>query len=52
MRSRKFVESLTVKISREQRAAIDALADRNQDSIGSITRELLDEGLKARGLTG
>jgi hypothetical protein len=50
MRPRKFVESLTVKISHEQRAAIDALANRNQDSVGSITRELIDAGIRARGL--
>ncbi|VVB64841.1 Uncharacterised protein [uncultured archaeon] len=43
---RKYVEVLNVKVSREQRATIEALAERKELSIGEATRQILDLGIK------
>lgn len=50
MRPRKFVETITFKLSRTQRTTVETLAERNEISIGEAARELLDAGIKARGL--
>jgi hypothetical protein len=47
MRKRNFIETLTVKISKKQRTAIETLAEQNELSIGEAARELLDMGIKA-----
>jgi len=48
MRRRLFTETITVKISKEQRAAIETMADQNELSIGQAVRDLMDLGIKAR----
>ena len=50
MRKRTFVETLCVKISKTQRSAIIALAESQELSIGEATRELLNLGIRAKGL--
>jgi hypothetical protein len=50
VRKRKFVESLTIKISSIQRAKIEALANSKETTIGEATRELIDAGLQLRGI--
>lgn len=50
MRKRTFIETLTVKISKPQRAAIEALAESRELSIGEAARELLNAGIEARGI--
>lgn len=50
MKTRKFVETICVKISKQQRTAIEALAESEGMSIGGATREILSAGIEARGL--
>lgn len=51
MRARKFVDSITFRLSTKQRAAVEKLADQDELSIGEAARALLSEGIKARGIT-
>ena len=46
----KYHKTLTAKITDKQRAAIDNLAKVGELSIGEATRELLDAGIKAKGI--
>jgi hypothetical protein len=48
MKPKMFVETVTFRASREQRAAIDQLADCEQMSVGEAAREFLNLGIKAR----
>jgi hypothetical protein len=50
MKKRNYIETLCVKISKEQRSIIEGLANRDDLSIGEAARELLDLGIKARGV--
>jgi hypothetical protein len=50
MRTRKFVDSITFRLSTKQRAAVEKMADREELSIGEAARMLLNEGIKAREL--
>jgi hypothetical protein len=50
MKKRNFVETICVKISKTQRTAIEALAESDDLSIGGATRELLNSGIKVKGL--
>jgi len=48
MRSRKYIETVTFKLTKEQRAAIETLADQNETSIGEAARELVNAGILHR----
>ena len=50
MRSRKYVETITFKLSLGQRKAIESLASQEELSVGEATRKLLDAGIQARGI--
>lgn len=49
MRARKYIETLTIKISKSQRAAIEDRAEALEISIGEAAREFLDTGIRAIG---
>jgi hypothetical protein len=50
MQRTKFPQTLTAKITNRQRTAIENLAEAGELSIGEAVRELLDAGIKARGM--
>jgi hypothetical protein len=50
MKRRRFVDSLTFRVSFEQRAAVEKIAADSEMSIGEAARELLIAGMKARGI--
>lgn len=50
MRKVEYNEQLTLKLSREQRQIVEGLADRQETSLGSAARFLLDRGISAAGL--
>ena len=51
MKRTQFPQTLTAKITDKQRTAIENLAENGELSIGEAAREILDAGIKARGLT-
>lgn len=51
MRKRKLREALTLLITDTQRHEIEKLSNESGESLGHIARELLEDGLRARGLT-
>jgi len=50
MRSRKFVDSITFRLSAKQREEVEKLADQDELSIGAAARMLLSAGIKAKGI--
>lgn len=50
MKHRKYQRGLCFVVSEKTRAAIDKMADEHEMGIGEVARELLNEGMKARGL--
>lgn len=50
MRKVEYNEQLTLKLSREQRQIVECLAYRQETSLGSAARFLLDRGISAAGL--
>jgi hypothetical protein len=50
MRKRKLREALTLLITDKQRHEIEKLSNESGESLGHIARELLEDGLRARGL--
>lgn len=50
MRQTKYPQSLVTKITEHQRKAIEHLAETQNLGLGEAARELLDAGIKARGL--
>lgn len=50
MQKAKFHKTLTAKITDRQRAAIENVAEVGDLSIGEAARELIDLGMKARGM--
>ncbi len=50
MRKVEYNEQLTLKLSPEQRAIVEGLADRQETSLGSAARFLLEKGISAAGL--
>lgn len=50
MKPRKFIESITFKLSTSQRIAVQRVADEEELSLGEATRSLLEAGLKAKGI--
>ena len=50
MRKRKLREALTLLITEAQRHEIERLSEEAGESMGYIARELLEDGLRARGL--
>ena len=51
MKKTKLREALSLKITDTQRQEIERLSEEEGESMGHIARELLTEGLRARGLT-
>ncbi len=51
MRKVEYNEQLTIKLSKEQRRIVEALADRQESSLGSAARFLIDRGISAAGLS-
>lgn len=47
----KYRETLIAKVGVETRKVVEELAYENRTSLGDITRELLQEAIRARGLT-
>lgn len=41
-----------MRLGDKTRMALERLSDSQEKSMAEVARELLDEGLKARGLTG
>lgn len=50
MRKVEYNQQLTIKLSPEQRAIVEGLASRQETSLGSAARFLLDRGISATGL--
>ena len=50
MRQIEFPATLTAKVDVRTRQAVEDLAIRKGLSLGEVTRDLLSEGMKARGL--
>ena len=50
MRLVKFPMSLVVKVDSKTRQAVETAALQNGASLGEITRDLLKEGMRARGM--
>lgn len=50
MRSVKFPATLVAKVDFKTRQAVEKLATREGMSLGEVTRDLLNEGMKARGV--
>jgi len=50
MKRRTLITALNIALSGEQRAVIEKLADSGNTSLGEAARELLEEGMRARGL--
>mgnify|MGYP001156526429 CR=1 FL=1 len=46
----KYHKTISAKVTDRQRSAIDNLAAANGLSIGEVTRDLLNAGLKVRGI--
>jgi hypothetical protein len=51
MKPRKYDSALCFVVSPKQRAVVQKLADQEQESLGKVARDLLNAGIKARGLT-
>jgi hypothetical protein len=50
MRKVEFNEQLTLKLSKEQRAIVEGLANRQEVSLASAARFLIARGIAAAGL--
>lgn len=50
MKPIKYTAQLALKLERRQRQAIEFLAETAELSLGEAARELLDEGIRARGI--
>lgn len=50
MKKRNFIDSITIRLSTHQRQAIERLSLEEEKGLGEVTREILDLGLRARGL--
>lgn len=50
MKRRNFVDCITFRLSSRQRQVIEALSMEEEKGLGEVARDLLDEGMKARGL--
>ena len=46
----KYTAQLALKLEHRQRLAIEALAETDELSLGEAARELLDEGIRVRGI--
>jgi hypothetical protein len=50
MKKRNFIDQITIRLSSQQRQSIEKLSLEEEKGLGEITREILDLGLRARGL--
>lgn len=50
MKKVEYHDAITVKLSEKQRHAIERLADREETTLGSATRQILEQGIAAMGL--
>jgi len=50
MKKRNFIDQITIRLSRQQRQTIERLSREEEKGLGEVTREILDLGLRARGL--
>ena len=50
MKTARFPATLIVKVDSRTRQAIEEAANRGGLSMGEVTRDLLNEGLKGRGI--
>lgn len=50
MKKRRFIDSITIRLSSQQRSTIEELSQTQEKAMGEIVRDLLDEGLRAKGL--
>ena len=48
----KYPTHMSIRLSEEQKELLEAIADREEVSVGSIIRDAVDAGLKARKSTG
>jgi len=51
MRKVEFGEQLTMRLSKEERAIVERLADQKEMSLGEAARYLLDCGIEAAGIS-
>ena len=50
MKKRNLIDSITIRLSSRQRQAIETLSIEEEMGLGEAARELLNDGMKARGL--
>lgn len=50
MKKRELPDSISIRLSSHQRQAIEKLSLDEEKGLGEATRDLLDEGMKAKGL--
>jgi hypothetical protein len=50
LKKRNYIDSLTFRVSNNQRQAIEVLSMKEEKGIGEVARELLDAGLRSRGI--
>jgi hypothetical protein len=50
MRPIRYPSSLALKLGEDQRRMVEKLAEQEKTSLGEAARELLDLGIKARGI--
>lgn len=50
MKKVEYNEQLTLKLSKEQRAIVEGLADRQETSLACAARFLLERGISSAGL--
>jgi hypothetical protein len=50
MKKRNFIDSITIRLSSSQRQAIEKLSLEQEKGLGEVTRDLLNEGMKAKGI--
>jgi hypothetical protein len=50
MKKRNFIDSITIRLSSRQRRAIEKLSLEEEKGLGEVTREILDLGLRSKGL--
>lgn len=50
MRTVQYPATLNTKVDTKTREVIERVATQNKTSIGEVTRDLLNEGMRARGI--
>jgi hypothetical protein len=50
MKRRNYIDSITFRLSSRQRQALEELSMNEEKGLGEIAREMIDLGLKAKGI--